>query len=393
MTDKNHQDDPASENRDVHEVEGERGIPPVNSSKRRAGSSIGMVAIGLIALLAILAVNGVFSQEEESRPGQPTEKEKQRVVESNLPVLPEPEKKPALVSEEKKPAPVKPKIIRTSDIKPAQPKYRVVQNQKKELTPDERKRLPGVFADIEGDHRSSDSLQSAANGYGQTPSAFLGGGNDGGKSPLDERMTPTRMERVQAALLPDRNFLITQGTFIDCALETAISSDLPGYISCRVTQDVYSTNGNVKLLDRGSKIVGQYQGGLKRGQARIFALWNRVETPTGVIVSLDSPGTDALGRSGHGGYIDTHFWERFGGAILLSVIDDFGSYLAAKASDSDSAITVGSTTGTAQESAAIALENSINIPPTLYKNQGEHISIFVARDLDFSGVYQLAMEY
>lgn len=393
MTDKNYQDDPMSENRDMHEVEGERGIPPVNSPKRRAGSSLGMVAIGLIALLAILAVNGVFSKEEESRPGQLTEKEKQRVVESNLPVLPEPEKKPALVTEEKKPAPVKPKIIRTSDVQPAQPKYRVVQNQKKELTPDERKRLPGVFADIEGDNRSSDSLQAAANGYGQTPSSFLGGDNGAGNNPLDERMRPTIMESVQAALLPDRNFLITQGTFIDCALETAISSDLPGYISCRVTQDVYSTNGNVKLLDRGSKVVGQYQGGLKRGQARIFALWNRVETPTGVIVSLDSPGTDALGRSGHGGYIDTHFWERFGGAILLSVIDDFGGYLAAKAADSDSAITVGSTTGTAQESAAIALENSINIPPTLYKNQGEHISIFVARDLDFSGVYQLAMEY
>ena len=36
-----------------------------------------------------------------------------------------------------------------------------------------------------------------------------------------------------------------------------------------------------------------------------------------------------------------------------------------------------------------ALEQSINIPPTLNKNHGELVNIFVARDVDFSSVYQL----
>ena len=39
--------------------------------------------------------------------------------------------------------------------------------------------------------------------------------------------------------------------------------------------------------------------------------------------------------------------------------------------------------------AGIAVEQSINIPPTLNKNQGELVNIFVARDVDFSSVYQL----
>ena len=38
------------------------------------------------------------------------------------------------------------------------------------------------------------------------------------------------------------------------------------------------------------------------------------------------------------------------------------------------------------------LENSINIPPTLYKNQGDIIGIMVGRDIDFSKVYTLEMK-
>ena len=178
---------------------------------------------------------------------------------------------------------------------------------------------------------------------------------------------------------------------LDCALETALSSDVPGMTACRLTRDIYSTDSKVLLLERGSKVVGQYQGGLKRGQARIFVLWTRVETPNGVIVNIDSPGTDALGRSGLDGFVDTHFWERFGGAVMLSLIDDVGTFVANKASGdgNNNQVQFGSTADAATQAAGIALENSINIPPTLLKNQGDHINIFVARDLDFRGVYDL----
>ena len=117
--------------------------------------------------------------------------------------------------------------------------------------------------------------------------------------------------------------------------------------------------------------------------------WSRVETPKGVVINIASPGTGALGTGGMDGVVDTHFGERFGGSILLSLIGDFGDYFANKGRSSD-AIQFQNSQGAAQDAARVALENSINIPPTLYKNQGERISIFVARDLDFSGVYKLA---
>lgn len=162
----------------------------------------------------------------------------------------------------------------------------------------------------------------------------------------------------------------------------------PGRFTCHTTRDVYSTSRRVVLLERGSKIVGQYEGGIQQGQGRIFALWTRVETPKGVVINLDSPGTGPLGEGGLDGHIDTHFAARFGGAILISLIGDVGSWLSGQGSGSDN-IQFNQTSDGAQEAAVEALKNSVNIPPTLTKNQGERVGVYVARDLDFSDVYQL----
>ncbi|WP_419591637.1 TrbI/VirB10 family protein, partial [Thiolapillus sp.] len=146
------------------------------------------------------------------------------------------------------------------------------------------------------------------------------------------------------------------------------------------------------LLERGSKLVGEYQSSLQRGQARLFVIWTRVETPNGVIVSLDSPGTDALGRSGLSGYINRHFWERFGAAMLLSLVDDFSAYASANTGNTNGdSIEFSNTTKASEDIATIVLKDSVGIKPTLVKNQGDHINIFVARDLDFRGVYDIEL--
>jgi type IV secretion system protein VirB10 len=41
------------------------------------------------------------------------------------------------------------------------------------------------------------------------------------------------------------------------------------------------------------------------------------------------------------------------------------------------------------EMASMALKNAINIPPTLYKNQGDIVGIYVNKDVDFRDVYRL----
>ncbi|MBB3646696.1 type IV secretion system protein VirB10 [Rhizobium sp. BK619] len=200
-------------------------------------------------------------------------------------------------------------------------------------------------------------------------------------------LTPTQLQGSRAGTLGNRDFIVAMGTSIPCVLETALSSDQPGFTSCVINRDVLSDNGRVVLMEKGTQVVGEYRGGLRRGQKRLFVLWNRAKTPKGVIIALASPATDALGRAGVDGYVDTHWWERFGSAILLSIVGDASSYANSRLQDSD--VEAQNTTSAGQQAAAIAVEQSINIPPTLMKHQGELVSIFVARDLDFSGVYRL----
>ncbi|WP_455478864.1 type IV secretion system protein VirB10 [Bartonella sp. B10] len=206
---------------------------------------------------------------------------------------------------------------------------------------------------------------------------------------LFDKLQPVRLGQSYATQLRNRDLLITQGTQIDCTLETKIITTQPGMTTCYLTRNVYSTSGRVVLLDRGSKVVGFYQSGLQQGQARVFVQWSRVETPSGVIINLDSPSTGPLGESGVGGWVDKHFWERFSGAIMVSIVSDFGEWLKNKVGYTTKDKTQSPNAQNAESIIMETLQNSVNIMPTLYKHQGERINIFIARDLDFSNVYSL----
>lgn len=237
--------------------------------------------------------------------------------------------------------------------------------------------------------RQQDDTNTDASNYvplANTPGSFTGQGENEDQR-FNRMLTPTQLQGSRAGTLGNRDFIVAMGTSIPCVLETALSSDQPGFTSCVINRDVLSDNGRVVLMEKGTQVVGEYRGGLRRGQKRLFVLWNRAKTPKGVIITLASPATDALGRAGMDGYVDTHWWERFGSAILLSIVGDVTSYANSQLRDSD--VDAQNTTSAGQQAAAIAVEQSINIPPTLMKHQGGLVSIFVARDLDFSSVYRL----
>ena len=199
---------------------------------------------------------------------------------------------------------------------------------------------------------------------------------------LDQLRRGSSIGQARAARLGDRNFLIVAGANIPCILQTAMDTTTPGYVSCLIPRDVLSDNGAVVLMEKGTKVLGEYRSSLRQGQRRLFVLWTRAVTPSGVAIALGSPAADPVGRAGFDGEIDAHFWDRFGGALLLSIVDDAAYAVAGPNNGSN-------ITRLPSDAAGIAVQNSINIPPSLRKAQGAEVSIFVAQDFDFSGVYGL----
>ncbi len=210
-------------------------------------------------------------------------------------------------------------------------------------------------------------------------------------SSLEAQLTPSRTPMVQAARLTNLNLLLTKGRTIDCGMSMRIISSLAGQASCIVTSSVYSASGKVVLLERGSEAVGEYRSGVSAGQKRLFVLWTRVITPAGVVINLDSPGADELGSTGMTGTVDNHWYKRVGSAFLLSSIEDGIQYEIAdqQAKSGGTTFVLSNTAQAGNNMAQKVLDTTINIPPTIYKNQGDRAVIYVARDLDFSDVYTL----
>jgi type IV secretory pathway VirB10-like protein len=204
---------------------------------------------------------------------------------------------------------------------------------------------------------------------------------------LNRLLQPTATPAVSARLLPTRRFLLPKGAFVDCTLETAIDSTYPGLTTCITATDTFSADGTVVLLERGTKLVGESQAQIQQGSARIYVLWDEARTPTGVIVPLSSPGTDELGRTGLPGEVNRHFWQRFGAAILVTVIDGAVQAGVQAASSSNGATIVNPAGST--EIATEVLKSTVAIPATITKSQGDRIQVLVARDIDFRGVYEL----
>lgn len=238
------------------------------------------------------------------------------------------------------------------------------------------------------DNSDIQAMQQARQAGAGAAGDASGGGAQGRLSELAERLQPTVLTGAKATLLAHPEMVVTEGTLIPCTLITAMASDTPGFVTCVTTSATFSTTGTVDLLPRGTKIVGEYRSDMRPGQSRIFVVWDRAETPDHVIINVGSPGTDALGRNGFDGQVDNHWLERFGAALMFTLIDS-GAQIASSQLSKNGQTSINFSEG--QSVADTSLQNQINIPPTITKNQGESVAVMVGRDLDFSDVYGLTL--
>ena len=187
----------------------------------------------------------------------------------------------------------------------------------------------------------------------------------------------------------NQTLLLPKGSFIPCSLKTRIVSELKGGIACIVANNVYSANGQTLLIEKGSTITGTYTNAdINDATTRLFVIWEEIKTPLNIVIPISSGGSDTLGGSGIEGNLDHHYVERFGAAIMLSVIDGgikiLGNYVKNLMSNRDDI-----QFNEASNMAAMVMRKTMNIKPTLYRNHGDLVGVYVNKDVDFSKVYRL----
>jgi type IV secretion system protein VirB10 len=223
----------------------------------------------------------------------------------------------------------------------------------------------------------------------------MGGGGVGPMNPLaNSAYSGKELPEVSSATpLQHPDTLMLRGTFIRCVLETRIITDIPGFTSCVVTEPVYSFTGKRLLLPKGSKVLGKYE--MEPNGPRVAVIWDRIVTPTGIDVNMASPGIDTLGGAGHPGHYNAHWGSRIGAAMLISLLSDAFKYEAAEHGPRQTEISNGvvtqspfesNTADTVQQLANQAVQRQANRPATVTINQGTVLAIYVAKDVDFTGV-------
>lgn len=387
-------------------VVGERRIPSVNRVRSLQSRVSSLLAIGLVSAIGLALLFWYYSQAltRDERAQRAAERATQQRAQGEMALPPlGPIERPRVVSADESATdvpqtaaiaervlgPPPPDPVGRSPAQTTRPS-RVSGENAAGLQSLERRLGGAVLITTSRRAHTASSQMSQPTSGGQGVGAAMVEAHDGsaaaaGARGLGAMLTSTVIQPARARILPSRRLLLQKGTFVDCTLETAIDTSLPGLVTCITATDTFSSNGEVVLLERGTKLIGETEGQVRAGTARVFVLWNEARTPDGVIAPLDSPGTDELGRSGLPGQVNRHFFERFGAALLISIID--GAVQAAAQSQSEGAIIVNPST--TSEIMTEVLRSTINIPPTVLKSQGDRIQVLVARDIDFGSVYAL----
>lgn len=216
--------------------------------------------------------------------------------------------------------------------------------------------------------------------------------------PLDQ------LKKTEVAITPtvvaNMSNTIIQGKILTAVLETAISTELPGFVRAVVSRDVYAESGNNILIPKGSRLYGAYSSQIVRGQARVQIGWTRLIRPDGVDMNISFNASDQFGRAGIDGDVDNKYGSIIGNSILTSVLAVSGAIVAEKlaggsATNTTTTDALGNVTSTGQASNKLIYDaskavidtvgqiigNAVDTRPVIRVPQGTRITILANADI------------
>lgn len=354
---------------------------------------IGMVAI-IAFVLAMLGLGWFLTAggQEAKEPARPDQNIPDRKPVEKL--KPAPAKDETAAQEEAPPSDTPPPPPEADQIKAQREQLRLQRQADAARMRDARLKSAIVIYNGDGQGPAARMQPSGVEPSRSGPGGAVADGAQDGNSRFARAVSGGSVAVSRAEQLADLEHTIWKGKMIEAVTEQRAISDLPGTICAIVQRDVFGAQGRIPLIPWGARMCGVYSADLRKGQERLFVVWNEVTDAKGVRVSIDSIGSDQLGTSGMGGQVDTHFAQIFGVSALLSIIGAGVSNAGVSSSDQNnsSAAYRESVQQAAAQTSQQALQPYINIPPTIIVPHGTRVRVLVNRDLSFGDLYKAQAE-
>ncbi|MGE3476792.1 MAG: TrbI/VirB10 family protein [Rhodospirillaceae bacterium] len=178
-------------------------------------------------------------------------------------------------------------------------------------------------------------------------------------------------------------YQVMAGSIISASLLTGINSDLPGFVTAQVTENVYDTaTGRFLLIPQGSRLIGRYDSVVTFGQKRALLVWQRLVMPDASSISLENlPATDTSGYAGLEDKVDAHTWQLVKGVALSTLLgvgteigfgDDEGDFIRALRESTQQSV---------NRAGQRITERNLDIQPTLKIRQGWPVRVIIHKDL------------
>ncbi|MFA1290405.1 TrbI/VirB10 family protein (plasmid) [Xanthomonas axonopodis pv. nakataecorchori] len=375
----------------VREWEKQANASLVADDRKKKMSGIAIAAIAAVGLGAVW-----YMKHGGSEPAKPVGTSELSIPERKpVPKLKDQESASA-AAVTSTPAATPANATQADDPMKAQREQMEMQRQEQERRMLEARRKSAIIPPNSNNQAAASAQPAGDSGdQGQSNAGMLGGasGDRGAQDPNSRFARAVSGDGVavsKANQIDNLPYKVLQGKLIEAVLEPRAISDLPGMVCATVQRDVYGAQDRNKLIPWGSRVCGVYSAEVRKGQDRLFVIWNTVRRPDGVQVALDSAGADQLGTAGMGGIVDTHFAGIFGTSALLSIIGAGAANAGVSSGDqyNSAAAYRQSVQQAAAQTSQSVLQPYINIPPTITVPAGSRVRIYVNKDLDFTAIYK-----
>jgi type IV secretion system protein VirB10 len=177
------------------------------------------------------------------------------------------------------------------------------------------------------------------------------------------------------------------GTVIPAVLETAVSTDLPGNVLARVSQNVFdSLTGKNLLVPQGTLLVARYNSSVSYAQSRVQIVWDTLIRPDGYFMELEGAnGVDRTGMSGQEAVRHENWFEYLKAAGIITVFTIVNSSLtaaAAKDAPDDAAANIAlANSQTVNQLGGNIISRAMNIQPTLTVENGTRVNVMLNKTI------------